>query len=132
MNYKQDLLLSILYFRQFQILVHGTLNADRYYGLFEIIRNGAEAYFKATNKNYFSDLVNIHRALGLTIDHKNATLLFPLVSVNFNPLKLANLSRIIFVGSNLKYGTFYVFGLSVNLNKHVRNEIFSPRSAIQI
>ncbi len=106
MKYKLDLLLSILYFRQFQILVHGTLNADRYYGLFEIIRNGAEAYFKATNKNYFSDLVNIHRALGLTIDHKNATLLFPLVSVNFKPLKLVNLSRIICAGSNLKYGTY--------------------------
>jgi hypothetical protein len=102
LNYKQDLLLSILYFRQFQILVHGTLNADRYYGLFEIIRNGAEAYFKATNKNYFSDLVNIHRALGLTIDHKNATLLFPLVSVNSMPLQLENLSRTIFTGSNLK------------------------------
>jgi hypothetical protein len=77
-----------LIFLSIHILVHGTLNADRYYGLFEIIRNGAESYFKTTNKNYFSDLVNIHRALGLTIDHKNATLLFPLVSENFTIGKL--------------------------------------------
>ena len=60
-------------------LVHGTLNPDRYYGLFEIIRNGAESYFRNTNKNYFSDLVSIHNVLGLTIVHKNATLLFPIV-----------------------------------------------------
>lgn len=61
-------------------LVHGTLNTDRYYGLFEIIRNGAESYFRKTNKNYFTSLVKIHNALGLTVFHKNATLLFPIVS----------------------------------------------------
>ena len=61
------------------ILVHGTVNSERYYGLFEIIRNGAESFFRNTNKNYFKELVSIHNMLGLSYFHKNATLLFPLV-----------------------------------------------------
>jgi hypothetical protein len=54
------------------------LNKGRYYGLFEIIRQGADRYYQKTNRNYFNDLVNIHDMLGLTIRHKNAILLFSL------------------------------------------------------
>jgi galactose-1-phosphate uridylyltransferase len=56
-----------------------TINNDKYYGNFEMIRNGAESYFKATKNNYFNDFVKIHNNLGLSIIHKKSAIIFPLV-----------------------------------------------------
>ena len=55
-----------------------TVNNERYYGNFEIIRNGAEKYYKSTNNNYFTDFVKIHNILGLSLIHENAVAIFPI------------------------------------------------------
>jgi galactose-1-phosphate uridylyltransferase len=55
-----------------------TINNERYYGNFEIIRNGAEKYYKLTNNNYFTDFIRIHNMLGLSLIHENAVIIFPI------------------------------------------------------
>ena len=62
--------------------MHGVVNKNRYYEMFEVIRNGAEAYFRVTGRNYFSDLLQVHSQLGLTFVHKEAALIIPIVSSN--------------------------------------------------
>ena len=60
-------------------LVHGTVNERRYYGQFETIRSGADAYFSDFRRNYFVDLLSLHNILGLVHTHKNAALIVPMV-----------------------------------------------------
>jgi galactose-1-phosphate uridylyltransferase len=60
--------------------LHGTIDNIRYFGLFEIIRSGAEKYFITTNNNYFTDFASIHNELGLTLMHKDSLLVVPLVN----------------------------------------------------
>ena len=62
------------------VLVQGFVNSKRYYGLFEIIRSGAEAYYENTQRNFFNDFLLVHNGLGLTHIHGNATIVFSLVS----------------------------------------------------
>jgi hypothetical protein len=61
--------------------LQATMNDLKYYEQFEIIRNGAENYFRATNRNYFSDVLKLHETLGLTFRHGNAIAVIPLVRV---------------------------------------------------
>ena len=60
--------------------VQCTVNEDRYYGSFETVRRGAEQYFRLTSRNYFNDFTLLHNLLGLCFTHKNAVMIFPLVS----------------------------------------------------
>lgn len=62
-----------------------TITDNRYYGNFEILRNGAEKYFKVTNNNYFNDFIKIHSTLGLAFLHAKSAIVFSLVS-KFNVL----------------------------------------------
>ena len=61
-------------------LVQGFVNSKRYYGLFEIIRDGADSYYKNTQRNFFNDFLLIHNSLGLTYNHGSATIVFSLVN----------------------------------------------------
>lgn len=54
------------------------MNPKRYYSSFEAIRSGAEEYFKATNRNYFTDLATLHMSLGLALTNKNSLVIFSL------------------------------------------------------
>ena len=56
-----------------------TLNDERYYSNYEVIRQGAENYFKATNRNYFNDFTTLHYLLGLGFVHKESTMIFSIV-----------------------------------------------------
>ena len=97
------------------------MNSDRYYGLFEIIRNGAEVYYRDTTRNYFQDLISVHNMLGLSIFHKNATLIFPLtpkkdydatiISDEFND----GVVELLYVLLRSKQSDFlYVFGMRIS------------------
>lgn len=59
--------------------LHGTIDNNRYFGLYETIRSSAEKYFIKTKNNYFTDFASIHSELGLTIKHKDSLLIIPLV-----------------------------------------------------
>jgi hypothetical protein len=67
-------------------ILHGhaqmMLTRELHYGKVEHWRQAAIRYRVAHNADYFADLVNIHRALGLSIDHGAATI-FP----SLTPLK---------------------------------------------
>ena len=60
------------------LLVHLTVNPDRYYSSFEAIRSGDESYFKETNRNYFNDFAMLHMSLGLSLVHKRSLIIFSL------------------------------------------------------
>ncbi|KAG1683431.1 hypothetical protein GQR58_009977 [Nymphon striatum] len=55
--------------------VQASIDKSGYYGLFETIRNSADAYsqdYEGMN-NYFTDLKDLHSALGLACQHGSAT-----------------------------------------------------------
>jgi hypothetical protein len=60
-------------------ILHGhaqmMLTKELHYGKVEHWRQAAIRYRAAHNADYFADLVNIHRALGLSVDHGAATIL---------------------------------------------------------
>lgn len=58
--------------------MHGTINSNRYYGMFETIRKGAEIYYRETKRNYFNDFTLLHDMLNLTLVHKNSLLVYSL------------------------------------------------------
>ncbi|XP_064121824.1 uncharacterized protein LOC135226303 isoform X2 [Macrobrachium nipponense] len=52
--------------------VHIMMVPDRYYGFLEHLRTSGQQYFDAEGDNYFSTLLEIHEALGLTIHYGNS------------------------------------------------------------
>ncbi|XP_067683776.1 uncharacterized protein [Haliotis asinina] len=52
--------------------VHGFLSPHRYHGVVEAWREGAEEYYRRFNHNYFTDLVSVYSAMGLSVRHKEA------------------------------------------------------------
>ena len=82
--------------------VQGFVNSKRYYGLFEVIRKGAENYYQNTRRNFFNDFLLIHNSLGLTYNHKSATIVFSLVSLKLSfPLTKTRLKMYMIYGYKL-------------------------------
>ncbi|XP_014670219.1 PREDICTED: uncharacterized protein LOC106811190 [Priapulus caudatus] len=54
--------------------VHGMITRERYYNRMEHVRRAAEVYHRRhPGRNYFSDLTEIHQALGLAVSYGAAT-----------------------------------------------------------
>eukprot|EP00051_Salpingoeca_urceolata_P013798 m.174549 g.174549 ORF g.174549 m.174549 type:complete len:438 (+) comp17900_c1_seq9:257-1570(+) len=51
------------------------LAATRYYGLAEHLHQRASAYFNEHGRSYWTDLINVHYALGLAYLHKDVTVM---------------------------------------------------------
>ncbi|XP_046582314.1 uncharacterized protein LOC124289725 [Haliotis rubra] len=52
--------------------VHGFLTPHMYHGVVEAWREGAEEYYRRFNHNYFTDLVSVYSAMGLSVRHGEA------------------------------------------------------------
>ncbi|KAK6175378.1 hypothetical protein SNE40_013854 [Patella caerulea] len=52
--------------------MHGLVGQNRYHGGIENWRHGAEDYYNFYHSNYFSDLIQVNAALGLTVQHGDA------------------------------------------------------------
>lgn len=60
-------------------IIHGhaqvACTRDMHYARVEHLRRSAHSYRQLVGTNYFSDLVRVHQALGLTLDHQGATVM---------------------------------------------------------
>ncbi|XP_050411871.1 uncharacterized protein LOC126826813 [Patella vulgata] len=52
--------------------MHGLVGQNRYHGGVENWRRGADDYYSFYHSNYFSDLIQVNTALGLTVQHGDA------------------------------------------------------------
>ncbi|XP_071082251.1 uncharacterized protein [Haliotis cracherodii] len=59
--------------------VHGFLSPHLYHGVVEAWREGAEEYYRRYNNNYFTDLVSVYSAMGLTVTHGAAVAIASIV-----------------------------------------------------
>ncbi|XP_068238693.1 uncharacterized protein [Palaemon carinicauda] len=57
---------------QFHPHIHIMMTPDHYYGFLEHLRSSGQQYFEAEGRNYFSTLMEVHEALGLTIHYGNS------------------------------------------------------------
>jgi len=60
--------------------IHGVLDAYQYVGGFESWHQVSIQYFKKFQRSFWSDFVQLHVALGLSISHGEAIALVPIVS----------------------------------------------------
>ncbi|XP_069163010.1 uncharacterized protein [Procambarus clarkii] len=52
--------------------IHMMVTPDHYYGFYEHLRTAGQRYFDATGRNYFTTLLEVHQALGLTVHYGTA------------------------------------------------------------
>ncbi|CAL4121686.1 unnamed protein product, partial [Meganyctiphanes norvegica] len=52
--------------------IHMMMSPDHYYGFFENLRTAGQRYHNAMNENYFNTIVEIHSALGLVVQYRDA------------------------------------------------------------
>ncbi|ESO89881.1 hypothetical protein LOTGIDRAFT_234020 [Lottia gigantea] len=55
--------------------MHGLLGKTRYHGETDKLKQAAIEYERKTGSDYFTDLINVHSALGLVVHHKDAVAL---------------------------------------------------------
>lgn len=56
------------------------MSPDHYYGFMELLRSAAQRYYLDTGENYFSAVLNVHRALGLVVEYGDAVAIATIVS----------------------------------------------------
>ncbi len=66
-------------------IIHGHAQVacthDMHYARVEQLRRSARSYWELTGANYFTDLVRVHQALGLALEHNGATVMAHLTPI---------------------------------------------------
>ncbi|XP_076469489.1 uncharacterized protein LOC143299880 [Babylonia areolata] len=59
--------------------LHGFLDPERYHGVVESWRRGAQDYYSISGANFYTDMANVSATLGLAVTHRSATAFASLV-----------------------------------------------------